>query len=127
MGAWDKTVDLLVVGSGAGALTAALRARKAGGDVLIVEKSDRWGGTSATSGGGVWIPNSHLAKAAGAQDSPSEAFTYMRALAGASVPDRLIRAYIEQAPRMLEWLEQNSPVCYLSIPYTDYHAELPGG
>lgn len=127
MAAWDKTVDLLVVGSGAGALTAALRAGKAGADVLIVEKSDRWGGTSATSGGGVWIPNSHLAKVAGAEDSPAEAFTYMRALADASVPDRLIKAYVEQAPRMLEWLGQNSPVVYLTIPYTDYHAELPGG
>ncbi len=124
---WSKSVDLLLVGSGAGALTAALRAAKAGADVLIVEKSGHWGGTSATSGGGIWIPNSHLAKVAGAADSPAEAFQYVRALADPSVPDGLIRAYIEQAPAMLEWLEQNTPLHYLSIPYTDYHAERPGG
>ena len=124
---WDSSVDILVVGSGAGALTAALRAAEQGATVLIVEKSSQWGGTSATSGGGIWIPNSHLAKAAGAEDSPAEAFDYVRALADPSVPDSLIQAYIQQAPLMLGWLEQTSPVRYLSIPYTDYHAELPGG
>ena len=124
---WDETVDVLVVGSGAGAMTAALAAASRYADTLIIEKSDRWGGTSATSGGGIWIPNSHLAKAAGAQDSPEEAFTYVRSLAAPNVPDSLIRAYIELAPEMLAWLETVSPVRYLSIPYTDYHAELPGG
>ncbi len=115
------------MGSGAGALTAALRAARQGAEVLVIEKSALWGGTSATSGGGIWIPNSHLAKVAGAQDSEGEAFEYVRALADPSVPDSLIHAYVQQAPAMLEWLEQNSPVRYLSIPYTDYHAELPGG
>ena len=124
---WDETIDILVVGSGAGALTAALAAAKRHAETLVIEKSDRWGGTSATSGGGIWIPNSHLAKAAGAEDSPEEAFTYVRALAAPNVPDSLIRAYITTAPEMLAWLEENSPVRYMSIPYTDYHAEMPGG
>ena len=126
-GPWNSSVDVLVVGSGAGALTAALKAATQGASVLVVEKSPLWGGTSATSGGGIWIPNSHLAKAAGAEDSPAEAFDYVRALSDPSVPDSLIQSYIRQAPLMLEWVEHNSPVRYLSIPYTDYHAELPGG
>ncbi len=127
MSTWDQTVDILVVGSGAGAMTAALAAASRHADTLVIEKSDRWGGTSATSGGGIWIPNSHLARAAGAQDSPEEAFAYVRSLAAPNVPDSLIRAYIALAPEMLAWLETASPVRYLSIPYTDYHAELPGG
>jgi 3-oxosteroid 1-dehydrogenase len=124
---WDQTVDVLVVGSGAGAMTAALAAATRHADTLVIEKGDLWGGTSATSGGGIWVPNSHLAQAAGAQDSPEEAFTYVRSLAAPNVPDSLIRAYISTAPEMLAWLETASPVRYLSIPYTDYHAELPGG
>jgi 3-oxosteroid 1-dehydrogenase len=124
---WDRTVDVLVVGSGAGAMTAALAAASRHADTLVIEKSDMWGGTSATSGGGIWVPNSHLAQAVGAEDSPEEAFTYVRSLAAPNVPDSLIRAYIATSPEMLAWLETVSPVRYLSIPYTDYHAELPGG
>lgn len=124
---WHSSVDVLVVGTGAGALTAALRAAAQGARVLVVEKSSKWGGTSATSGGGIWVPNSHLAKQAGAEDTEADAFRYIRALADVSVPDSLIMAYVREAPRMLEWVERNSQVRYLSIPYTDYHAELPGG
>ncbi|HLU91628.1 MAG TPA: FAD-dependent oxidoreductase, partial [Pedomonas sp.] len=57
---WDHEVDVLVVGSGAGGLTAALVAADASANVLVIEKSDEFGGTSATSGGGIWIPNSPL-------------------------------------------------------------------
>ncbi|MGH8354140.1 MAG: FAD-dependent oxidoreductase, partial [Pseudomonas sp.] len=67
--AWDQSCDVLVVGSGAGALTAALRAHDLGLQVLVIEKSDRYGGTSAVSGGGIWIPNNHRIAALGGQDS----------------------------------------------------------
>ena len=70
---WDQTVDVVVVGSGAGAMTAALRAAHAGAKVLMVEKSPYYGGTSATSGGGLWIPDNHLMPAHGIPDSESEA------------------------------------------------------
>ncbi|MDX2274605.1 MAG: FAD-dependent oxidoreductase [Hyphomonadaceae bacterium] len=124
---WDETVDVLVVGSGAGAMTAALAAATRHAKTLVIEKGELWGGTSATSGGGIWIPNSHLAKQAGAEDTPEEAFKYVRALAADNVPDSLIQSYIERSPQMLAWLETVSPVRYAAIPYTDYHAELPGG
>jgi 3-oxosteroid 1-dehydrogenase len=124
---WDETVDILVVGSGAGAMTAALAAATRHAKTLVIEKGDKWGGTSATSGGGVWVPNSQAAKAAGAEDTPEEAFQYVRALAAPNVPDGLIHAYITRSPEMLAWLETVSPIRYAAIPYTDYHAELPGG
>ena len=57
---WDHSADIVVVGSGAGALTAALVAAIDGASVLIVEKGEHYGGTSATSGGGLWIPYNHL-------------------------------------------------------------------
>jgi 3-oxosteroid 1-dehydrogenase len=125
--AWDKEVDILIVGSGAGALLAAVLASSRRANVLVIEKCAEYGGTSATSGGGIWIPNSHLAAAAGQQDSPEEAFQYVRALSADNVPDANIRAYVRSAPQMLRWLETNTPLQYQSLPYPDYHAELPGG
>ena len=124
---WDKSVDVLVIGSGAGGFVAALSAAANHADVLILEKSDLWGGSSATSGGGIWIPNSHLAQAAGIADSTDLAFQYVRALSAENVPDANIRAYVETAAVMLRWLEDTTPVRYATIPYTDYEAEVPGG
>ena len=66
----QSTYDVIVVGSGAGAMTSALFAVDQGLSVLIVEKSDKYGGTSAISGGGIWIPNNHYFAAIGGQDSP---------------------------------------------------------
>ena len=125
--AWDKEVDILVVGSGAGGLLAALVAASNHADVLIVEKDRRWGGTSATSGAGIWIPGSDSAKAAGFEDNLEDAFTYLRALSADNVPDGNIRAYVENAAPMLRWLEAHTPVRYQAFPYPDYHAENAGG
>ncbi|MDB5976670.1 MAG: fumarate reductase/succinate dehydrogenase flavoprotein, partial [Nevskia sp.] len=86
-----------------------------------------YGGTSAMSGGAIWIPVSSQAREAGAQDSPEEAFQYIRALAAPNVPDSLIHAYVHEAPAMLDWVQANTEVRFFSVPYTDYHAELPGG
>lgn len=124
---WDREVDVLVVGSGAGGLTAALAASHAGADVLIVEKDKLWGGTSSTSGGGIWIPGSDEAKAAGFEDNLEDAFTYVRGLSADNVPDANIRAYVENAASMLRWLHEHTPVRYVAQPYPDYHAEDPGG
>ena len=74
---WDENYDVVVVGSGNGALTAAVRAHDGGAKVLIVEKCATFGGTSASSGGGVWIPNNRYAKASGAPDSKEEARAYL--------------------------------------------------
>ncbi|MCP3735898.1 FAD-dependent oxidoreductase [Sphingomonas sp. RP10(2022)] len=127
MATWDKEVDVLVVGTGAGGLTAAINAADAHGDVLVVEKADEFGGTSATSGGGIWIPASDLARDAGQADSAEEAFAYIRPQSAANVPDGTIKAFVDQAPRMLRWLHAKTPVRYDSVPYPDYHVEYEGG
>ena len=124
--AFDKSVDLLVVGSGSGGLAAALRAAQHGGDVLLVEKGELWGGTSGTSGGGVWIPGSHQAAAAGHPDDLDDAFKYIRALTAENVPDSLIRAYVDNAHRMLKWAEDTAGVVFAALPYPDYYPEVPG-
>ncbi len=127
MSNWDKEVDILVVGSGAGGMLSALVAAKNRAEVLIIEKDRLWGGTSATSGAGIWIPGSDMARAAGFEDDLDGAFTYLRALSADNVPDANIRAYVDNAAPMLRWLTSNSPIEYMAFPYPDYHAENPGG
>jgi len=75
---WDLETDVLVAGSGAAALTAGVVAAADGAQVLVLEKSELYGGTSATSGGVIWIPATSQALAAGHADSPEEAFQYIR-------------------------------------------------
>lgn len=124
---YDHQVDLLVVGSGAGAMTAALRAAHAGAQVLIVEKAEHYGGTSATSGGGLWIPCNHLMRDCGIDDSDDEALRYLRALCADDVPDANLRAFVDGGPRMLRWLCEHSQVRYQAMAYyADYYQHLDG-
>ena len=82
-------------------------------DVLVIEKSPLYGGTSATSGGGIWIPCSRYAKAAGAADSLDAARRYLQATIPAGlVPDVLLDTYLEQGPRMLDFLHERTRVRY---------------
>ncbi|MBL6824345.1 MAG: FAD-binding protein, partial [Luminiphilus sp.] len=97
---WDREVDVLVVGTGNGGLTAAVCNWEMGSkDVLIIEKQDKVGGTSAMSGGGIWIPNSHYAQEAGAEDSLDDAKRYLiNTLFGEDVPEDMIDTYLEKSP-----------------------------
>lgn len=124
---WDKEVDTLVVGSGAGGLLSALVAADNHADVLVIEKEALWGGTSATSGAGIWIPASDQARAAGFEDNVDDAFTYVRKLSADNVPDANIRAFVENAASMLRWVTNKTEINYQAFPYPDYHAENPGG
>jgi len=126
---WDYEVDVLVVGSGNGGFTAALCNHLMGaGDVLLVEKSNKVGGTSATSGGGIWIPCSHYAKEAGAEDSLADAQAYLdQTLAGEGIPPELVSSYLENGPKMLKFMHDNTDVRYESLEhYPDYYTTLPG-
>ena len=126
---WDREVDVLVVGTGNGGLTAAVCNWEMGTkDVLIIEKQDKVGGTSATSGGGIWIPNSHYAKEVGAEDSPEAAKAYlMNTLFGEDVPEEMIDIYLEKAPEMLKYLHDRTDVRYESLAeYPDYYTNMEG-
>lgn len=125
----DLSVDVLVVGSGNGALTAALCAYEMGvKDVLVVEKSGLFGGTSATSGGGIWIPCSRPAQEAGARDSYEEALQYVQgSTPPGAVPAGLQETYLREGPKMLDFLQARTRVKYESLAhYPDYWSNLPG-
>lgn len=130
MADWDMTADTVIVGSGGGALTAALAARAAGLDALIVEKTPLIGGSTAMSGGGMWVPASPPMQAAGSQDSAAEGLAYMDAVIGdigpASSPERR-RAYVEAGPLVIAFLqEQGIPFRYAD-GYSDFYCGRPGG
>jgi len=124
----DVETDILVVGSGASALTAALTAAEHGARVLVIENSHCYGGTSATSGGVMWIPNNHLIGPAGGSDSEAEAFTYVKGLVGDDADEVRINAFVKQAPRMFRFLDEKCGLKFESLDkYCDYHPEEPGG
>ena len=127
--AWDYSFDVVVVGSGNGGMTAALCAFEMGTrDVLVVEKSDLYGGTSSISGGGVWIPCNRYAKAAGAEDSIEKARTYLKQLiTPEEVPDEQLEAYLENGPKMVDFLHERTRVRYVTLQhYPDYYTNLDG-
>ncbi len=126
---WDYSYDVVVVGSGNGGLTAALCCYEMGArDVLVVEKSDLYGGTSSISGGGVWIPCNRYAQAAGAADSLEAARVYLRQLiTDEEVPDYQLDAYLENGPKMVEFLHQRTRARYTTLDcYPDYYTNLDG-
>lgn len=123
-------VDVLVLGSGSAALSASLRAAKSGLRVAILEKAELLGGTSAMSGAGIWIPANHVARAAGIEDSVSEAITYLREASPVgwdAKEDEHWRSFAQNAPRALEFIEKNSPLEFELAPEPDPMAHLPGG
>jgi glycine/D-amino acid oxidase-like deaminating enzyme len=120
--------DFLVIGSGAGALTAAITAGMAGLKVLIVEKEPLFGGASARSGGGVWIPGSSKASKAGRSDSRAEMITYFKHEAQDRYDEKRVCAFLDEGPRMLKFLEDNSPIRFFLLDgFPDYYPDHPGG
>lgn len=120
-------VDFLVVGSGAGALTSAIRAHDLGLKTLVVEKSGYYGGTSAMSGGSIWIPNNHLMPAVGVPDSDEEALTYLKALTKGEVDESRLQAYIRKGREMLAYLEMRDDLHCEALPaYSDYYPNVQG-
>ncbi|UJJ31595.1 FAD-binding protein [Halopseudomonas maritima] len=123
----NNEYDLIVVGSGAGAMTAAVTAADQGLSVLVLEKTAQYGGTSAISGGGIWIPNNHLFKAIGGKDSEEQAWTYLKAAVGDRVDEPRLRTYMLKAPQMVSWLQKHTRVRYaVADKYPDYYQHLPG-
>ncbi|MDB5730683.1 MAG: 3-oxosteroid 1-dehydrogenase [Variovorax sp.] len=127
----QQDFDVIVVGSGAGALLAAIRASDEGLKALVVEKAPLAGGTSAISGGGIWIPDNHDMPKAGLRDSIDVAFGYVKACAKGLASDDRVLAYVETARHMARYLAQIG-IPYRCMPhYSDYYpaieGALPGG
>ena len=126
---WDHEVDVVVVGSGFGGMTTALRAAHHGLDVVVLEKMPSYGGSSALSGGGVWIPNNPVNVRAGLDDSVERARTYMGAIVGDRVPQSRVDAFLAAGPAAMRFLERETRwVRFMRVAgYADYHPEEPGG
>ncbi|OUL99658.1 FAD-binding protein [Variovorax sp. JS1663] len=127
MTAWDKEVDVLVVGADAGGMTAAITAHIEGCTVLLAEKTDRIGGSTAISGGAVWAPlNSQSAKA-GHPDSFEKAWTYMRNTVGDAAPEAMQRAFLASSAAAVDFLEKNTEVQLAARTYSpDYYPDREG-
>jgi succinate dehydrogenase/fumarate reductase flavoprotein subunit len=120
--------DVLVVGSGAAGMAAAVTARHRGLDVLIVEKEPRFGGTTARSGGWLWIPGTSLARAFGIQEAPDAARTYLRHEAGNNLDAARVDAFLAAGPEAVDFFTTQTAVRFdMPLVFPDYHAEAPGG
>lgn len=121
------SVDVIVIGSGAGGLTSAIAAAKGGRTVLLVEKAQVIGGTTAWSGGGVWIPTNHHMDQAGEPDTPEKAATYIQAVLGNHYDAGMAAAFVRNGSAAIRFLEDSTrSVRFVSYPGSDYHPELPG-
>lgn len=120
--------DVLVAGSGASGMSAAITARYRGLDVLIVEKEPRFGGTTARSGGWLWIPGTSLAKAYGIVETPEQARTYLRHEAGNNFDAARVDAFLSAGPEAVDFFTSKTSLQFdMPLVFPDYHAEAPGG
>ncbi|MCZ7525858.1 MAG: FAD-dependent oxidoreductase [Acidimicrobiia bacterium] len=129
---WDHEVDVLVVGSGAAALAAAVTSNARGLDTLVVEKTRAFGGTTAYSGGGLWIPDNPVLRREGMADTHEEGRTYLDAVLALhddDVSPERREAFLTEGPKAVELLERECPALRFDWVrgYPDYHPELPGG
>jgi succinate dehydrogenase/fumarate reductase flavoprotein subunit len=124
----EYTCDALVVGSGAAGLSAAVTAGHYGLKVLIVEKEACFGGTTARSGGWLWIPGTSLARAWGIVEDREQARTYLRHEAGNSFDAARVDAFLKAGPKAVDFFISKTAVRFdMPLTFPDYHAEAPGG
>ncbi|MDE5442604.1 FAD-dependent oxidoreductase [Bradyrhizobium sp. CSA207] len=120
--------DVLVAGSGASGMSAAITARYRGLDVLIVEKEPRFGGTTARSGGWLWIPGTSLARAYGIEETPEQARIYLRHEAGNNFDAARVDAFLSAGPEAVDFFTTKTALRFdMPLVFPDYHAEAPGG
>ncbi|KAJ9616199.1 hypothetical protein H2204_013994 [Knufia peltigerae] len=124
---FDTTYDVVVVGSGGAALVAAVTAAKKHGlSVLVTEKSRWFGGTTAFSGGGAWIPANHLQPSLGFSDSKEKAEKYIRGMMGELYDERTVASFLENAPKMAKWLEDETALGWTGVPMVDFYSSAEG-
>lgn len=130
MTTWDDTVDLVIVGSGGGGMVAALTAADAGASTLVLEKQERLGGSTAMSGGIVWVPDNPVMQAEGVPDSYEDAMAHFDAVVGdvgpASSPARR-EAFLRAGPEMVSFLQRHGVRFVFCRGYSDYYSNAKGG
>jgi len=120
--------DVVVLGSGAAGLTAALAAAVEGAQVTVFEKAELLGGTTALSGGTIWIPGNQPAREAGVEDSRERGLQYLASLSNGMILPELAEALVDGGPQFVDFLHRNSEIrLQLVHGYPDYHPEHPGG
>lgn len=131
MSNWDESWDFICIGSGAGGVIAAMTVKAQGGEPLILESTDKFGGSTAISGGVMWIPMHPVMQKEGAKDSYDMASAYLDGCAGEPGPGStpaVRRAYLETGPEMIGFLQRQGMRFMYPKGYADYHeAEIPGG
>ena len=124
----EIAVDMLVVGTGASGMSAAVTAAHHDLDVLVVEKEARYGGTTARSGGWLWIPGTRLATEQGIQEAPGTAKAYLKHEATTHFDEKRVDAFVENGPKAIDFFTRNTCVQFdMPAVFPDYHAEAPGG
>ncbi|SFQ16364.1 FAD-dependent oxidoreductase [Tranquillimonas alkanivorans] len=120
--------DLLVAGSGAAGMSAAIVAAENGLKVIVAEKEPVFGGTTALSGGYLWVPNNPVSKAAGVEDSKESALAYIRHEAGNHFDAERAEAFVTAGPAMIDFMQERTHVRFEASPaFSDYHPDAPGG
>jgi len=125
-----ESYDVIVVGAGGAGMAAALAAGHQKLDTVLIEKSNYFGGSTARSGGGVWIPGNHVLRDAGqvAADDAEQAKLYLDSIVGDAVPKVRRDTYLDRGPEVMDFIHQNTPLRFKWVPqYSDYLPESPGG
>lgn len=123
---WDAEYDVVVAGSGGGGVTGAYTAAREGLEVLLVEATDQFGGTTAYSGGGgVWFPCNPVLARAGTDDTVDDALEYYHAVVGDRTPKELQEAYVRGGAPLIEYLESDENIKFAPMPWPDYFGKAP--
>ncbi|WP_205876713.1 FAD-binding protein [Mycobacterium camsae] len=123
---WSEEHDVLVAGSGGGGVTGAYTAAREGLDVLLIEATERFGGTTAYSGGGgVWCPCNPVLQRAGTDDTIEDALTYYHAVVGERTPRELQETFVRGGAPLIEYLEQDPDLKFVPLPWPDYYGKAP--
>ncbi len=124
----SQEYDVVVVGSGGAGMVAALAAAHRGLSTIVIEKAPHYGGSTARSGGGVWIPNNEVLKRRRVRDTAEAARTYLHGIIGDVVEPERIDTYLERGPEMLSFVLKHTPLKMCWVPnYSDYYPEAAGG